>query len=115
MTNVTQLNSQLPYVPEGDGKSPGQRAAEKLLKDLQAESPVEPRTIIGWTSVHPVNGVEFDYAAIFAGGMWYTTVGRDNQNVQKIMSHADLLAYLTDKKRNTHNLRVAVDFLTLNW
>ena len=90
-------------------------AADKILKDLKKDSPVAERTIIRWTSVHPVNEVEFHYVAVFAGGSWYTSVARDNDYVQKIMSHGDLIAYLNTKKTNLKNVEVAVDFVTLNW
>ena len=90
-------------------------ATDKILKDLQKDLPVPERTVIRWTSVHPNNGVEFHYVAIFAGGSWYTSVARDNDNVQKIMQHEDLIAYLNRKKNNLKNIEVAIDFDSLNW
>lgn len=85
-------------------------AAETIRKDLNKAQPVEENTILAWTSVHPVNGAEFHYAAVFAGGVWYTTVGRDNQNVQKIMQHDELMEYLVVKGSNLKNIRVAIEF-----
>lgn len=104
----------LPRVP--DTQSPGAVAANQILGDLQAGTgPVPDRTVIRWTSVHPVNGAEFHYSAVFAGGAWYTTVAKDNDNVQKIMSHESLITYLNRKKNNLQDVAVAVDFVKLTW
>lgn len=88
---------------------------EKIREDLQKDNPVPERTIIRWTSVHPSNGAEFHYAAVFAGGAWYTSAHADNQNVQRIMQHEDLIAYFNKKKKNLVNIEIAVDFVSLDW
>lgn len=103
----------LPRIPETTQAA--FEAANRILNDLQKDAPVPERSVIRWTSVHPNNGVEFHYSAIFAGGVWYTSVARDNDNVQKIMSHADLVAYFNKKKSNLKNVQMAVDFVTLTW
>ena len=96
--------------------TPTNPAVEALLHDLQKNSdPVPERTVVRWTSVQPVNGVEFHYSAVFAGGAWYTTVPRDNDNVQKIMTHDDFLGYLNKRKKNLKNIEVAVVFNSLSW
>ena len=107
----------LPRVPEGiTVTDPNVLAAQQILSDLQqGTGPVPERTIIRWTSVHPVNGAEFHYAAVFAGGGWYTTVAKDNDNVQKIMSHEALVTYLNRKKHNLRDIAVAVDFAKIVW
>ena len=115
-TRTTADVISLPRVPEvPEATSAALDAASRILNDLQKDAPVPDRTIIRWTSVHPINGAEFHYAAIFAGGAWYTSVGRDNDNVQKIMQHDDLVAYLNKKKANLKNVQMAVDFVTLSW
>ena len=112
MTNVTAIHpGVLPDIPVTNESE----AARRLLQDLRNYAPVDDGTIIKWTSVHPVNGVEFKYAAVFAGGAWYTTVVRDNPNVQKIMQHDEMVHYLNSKKQNLRDIAVAIDFATLNW
>lgn len=104
----------LPRVPEMT--NPNLDAANQILGDLQAGTgPVPERTIIRWTSVSSANGAEFHYAALFAGGAWYTSAPRDNPNVQKIMSHEDLITYLNRKKSNLKDIGVALDFAKISW
>lgn len=85
------------------------RAAQQLRADLQKSRPFEDGTIVRWTSV-AVNGSRFHYAAVYAGGYWYTTSQRDTQHIQKKMSHEDFLHYLHSHGYSVINLGVAVDF-----
>lgn len=102
-------------MPSSDSTQAAFKAAAKILEDLQKDTPVPERTVIRWTSVHPVNGAEFHYAAVFAGGAWFTSAQADNSNVQRVMQHEDLVAYLNKKKANLKNIELAVDFVSLNW
>lgn len=115
--NVTPIDgSKLLSLPGmKDTQANALRAVDRIIEDLQKDSPVPDRTVIRWTSVHPTNKVEFYYVAIFAGGAWYTSAPSDNQNVQRIMQHDDLIAYFNKKKNNLKDIEIAVDFVGLNW
>ena len=92
-----------------DANKLGESAAARLAGDLRKNRPFASGTIIGWTSV-AANGIEYEYAAVFANGRWYTTVAQDNQYVQKIMTHEQMIDYLSERGDYLANLRVAVAF-----
>lgn len=84
-------------------------AARKLRDDLAKSRPFSAGTIIAWQSIAHT-GVSYEYAAIYAGGKWYTTIENDNKYIKRAMSHDELLAYFADRGDHLANLRVATDF-----
>ena len=84
-------------------------AAQKLREDLRKSRPFETGTIIAWRSISD-RGISYEYAAIYAGGRWYTTLQKDNVYVQRSMSHSELLGYFAERGDHIADLRVAVEF-----
>lgn len=84
--------------------------AKKIEKNVKKTKAFENGTVITWDSVSAYNGVSYNYAAVFANGMWYTTVAADNRYVQKKMTNESLMKYFGEME-GVENIKVASEFV----
>lgn len=90
--------------------SNAEKIAKKLAKDVGKTKAYDNGTIIAWTSHSAFNGVDYSYSAVFANGLWYTTVARDNRHLSKTMTNEAMMEYLGSMEGVT-NIRVASEFV----
>lgn len=93
--------------------STAEKIAKKLAKDVSKTKAYDNGTIIAWTSHSSLNGVDYSYAAVFANGLWYTTVARDNRYLSKTMTNDELMEYFGSMD-GVEDIRVASEFIEVD-
>lgn len=82
--------------------------AAQLQADLRKSRPFESGTVIVWESIGERQ--HYAYAAIFAGGRWYTTLQENNRWLKTSMTHEELMTYFSERGDHLAGLRVASSF-----